>query len=91
MNRKVTRRDFIAGSVAGAGLVSLGAANLEAATDPKSKMPLRPLGKTGRMVSLLDGKITSIPIKDVTGKLYRVDVATEYDTERYNGRRKILR
>jgi 6-phosphofructokinase 1 len=45
----------------------------------------------GRMVSLLEGKITSVPIKDVTGKLFLVDVATQYDTERYNGRRKILR
>jgi phosphofructokinase-like protein len=45
----------------------------------------------GRMVSLQQGKITSVPIKEATGKLYRVDVATEYDTERYNGRRKILR
>jgi 6-phosphofructokinase len=45
----------------------------------------------GRMVSLLDGKIASVPIKDVTGKLFLVDVNTQYDTERYNGRRKILR
>jgi len=45
----------------------------------------------GRMVSLQNNKITSVPIKDVTGKLYRIDVATEYDVERYNGRRKIIR
>jgi len=43
-----------------------------------------------RMVSLQNNKITSVPIKDVAGKLHKVDVATEYDTERYNGRRKIL-
>jgi len=45
----------------------------------------------GRMVSLQNNRITSVPIKEVTGKLYKVDVATEYDVERYNGRRKILR
>jgi phosphofructokinase-like protein len=45
----------------------------------------------GRMVSLQNNRITSVPINEVTGKLYKVDLATEYDTEMYNGRRKILR
>ena len=31
------------------------------------------------------------PIKDVLGKLSLVDVNTQYDTERYNGRRTIVR
>ncbi len=45
----------------------------------------------GRMVSLQANKITSVPIKDVVGKLHKVNVATEYDTDNYNGRHKILR
>jgi hypothetical protein len=42
------------------------------------------------MVSYKNGRITSVPIKDVLGKLSLVDVKTQYDTERYNGRRAIL-
>ncbi|MCX5991290.1 MAG: ATP-dependent 6-phosphofructokinase [Chloroflexi bacterium] len=44
----------------------------------------------GKMVSYKNGRITSVPIKDVLGKLSLVDVKTQYDTERYNGRRAIL-
>lgn len=44
----------------------------------------------GKMVSLRNGQITTVPIKDVLGKLSLVDVATQYDTDRYNGRRRIL-
>ena len=53
MSRKVTRRDFLTSSVAGAGLVSLGNPVLAAKVEPKSGMPMRPLGRTGEMVSLL--------------------------------------
>jgi hypothetical protein len=42
------------------------------------------------MVSLRNGKITAVPIKDVLGKLSLVDAATQYDADRYNGRRTIL-
>jgi phosphofructokinase-like protein len=44
----------------------------------------------GRMVSLLRGEITSVPMKEVINKLKLVDVEKYYDTERYNGRRSIL-
>jgi ATP-dependent phosphofructokinase / diphosphate-dependent phosphofructokinase len=44
----------------------------------------------GRMVSLLRGEITSIPLKEIINKLKLVDVDKYYDTERYNGRRSIL-
>ena len=44
----------------------------------------------GKMVSYTNGKITAVPIKDVAGKLRLVDVKTQYDAERYNGRRSIL-
>ena len=44
----------------------------------------------GRMVSLLHGNITSVPLKEVTEKLKLVDVNKHYDVERYNGRRTIL-
>ncbi|MFH1092125.1 MAG: ATP-dependent 6-phosphofructokinase [Pseudomonadota bacterium] len=44
----------------------------------------------GRMVSLRHGDITSVPLKQAIEKLYTVDVAKNYDTERYNGRRSSL-
>ncbi|HUH67212.1 MAG TPA: ATP-dependent 6-phosphofructokinase [Syntrophales bacterium] len=44
----------------------------------------------GRMVSLMRGEITSIPLKEIISKLKLVDVEKYYDTERYNGRRSIL-
>jgi phosphofructokinase-like protein len=45
----------------------------------------------GKMVSYRNGEITAVPLKEVVGKLNLVDVNTQYDTERYNGRRTILR
>jgi phosphofructokinase-like protein len=47
-------------------------------------------GDFGKVVSYRNGQITSVPINDVLGKLALVDVKTEYDIERYNGRRTIL-
>ncbi len=47
-------------------------------------------GDFGRLVSYRNGRISSVPIGDVAGKLSLVDVKTQYDTERYNGRRTIL-
>jgi 6-phosphofructokinase len=44
----------------------------------------------GRMVSYRNGQITSVPLQEVIGRLNVVDVRTQYDTERYNGRRTIL-
>lgn len=44
----------------------------------------------GKMVSYIDGKITAIPLKDVVDKLKLVDVETQYDADRYNGRRSSL-
>jgi 6-phosphofructokinase 1 len=44
----------------------------------------------GRMVSLMRGEITSVPLKEIINKLKLVDVEKYYDTERYNGRRSIL-
>jgi ATP-dependent phosphofructokinase / diphosphate-dependent phosphofructokinase len=45
----------------------------------------------GKMVSYRNGEITAVPLKEVIGKLKLVDVKTQYDTDRYNGRRTILR
>jgi hypothetical protein len=42
------------------------------------------------MVSFKNGEVTAVPLKEATGKPRLVDVDTEYDTERYNGRRTIL-
>jgi 6-phosphofructokinase len=47
-------------------------------------------GDFGKMVSYRNGKITAVPLKEAIGKLNLVDVKTQYDTERYNGRRTIL-
>lgn len=44
----------------------------------------------GKMVSLKNGKITSVPFEEAVGRLNFVDVETQYDKERYNGRRTIL-
>ena len=44
----------------------------------------------GKMVSYRNGKITSVLLQEAIGKLNLVDVQTQYDTERYNGRRTIL-
>jgi len=44
----------------------------------------------GKMVSYTSGKMTAFPLKDIIGKLRLVDVSTQYDAERYNGRRTVL-
>ncbi len=44
----------------------------------------------GRMVSYRNGRITAVPLEEAIGRLNLVDVKTQYDTERYNGRRTIL-
>lgn len=44
----------------------------------------------GKMVSWKNGNITAVPLEDVIGTLSLVDVKTQYDAERYNGRRTIL-
>jgi len=44
----------------------------------------------GKMVSLRNGRITAVSLKEAVGKLNVVDVNTQYDIERYNGRRTIL-
>ena len=44
----------------------------------------------GKMVSWKNGNITAMPLEDIVGNLSLVDVKTQYDAERYNGRRTIL-
>jgi 6-phosphofructokinase 1 len=44
----------------------------------------------GKMVSYRNGRITAVPLREAISKLNLVDVQTQYDTERYNGRRSIL-
>jgi len=44
----------------------------------------------GKMVSYRNGRIMAVPLREAIGKLNLVDVQTQYDTERYNGRRTIL-
>jgi 6-phosphofructokinase 1 len=47
-------------------------------------------GEFGNMVSFRNGKITMVPLEQAVGKLNTVDIETQYDTERYNGRRTML-
>jgi phosphofructokinase-like protein len=44
----------------------------------------------GNMVCVHNGKISYCPLENIYGRLNLVDVATRYDTDRYNGRRSIL-
>jgi 6-phosphofructokinase len=43
--------------------------------------------KFGQLVCLCNGKINCQPLADIYGKIKHVDPDTEYDQERYNGRR----
>ena len=47
-------------------------------------------GDFGKMVSFKNGRITTVPLSVVIGNPTQVDIATQYDVERYNGRRTIL-
>ena len=44
----------------------------------------------GKMVCVKNGKVSSTPLENIYGRLNLVDITTEYDTDRYNGRRTIL-
>jgi 6-phosphofructokinase 1 len=44
----------------------------------------------GKMVSFKNGQITAVPLSVVVGNPTQVDIATQYDVDRYNGRRTIL-
>ncbi len=44
----------------------------------------------GKMVCVQSGRITACLLENIYGKLNLVDVATQYDADRYNGRRTIL-
>ena len=48
-------------------------------------------GDYGKMVAYKNGQVTAVPLEDVIGKTSIVDINTQYDTERLNGRRTILR
>ena len=48
------------------------------------------MGEFGKMVSHRNGRITAVALEEAVGKLNTVDVNTQYDTERYNGRRCLL-
>jgi 6-phosphofructokinase 1 len=47
-------------------------------------------GDFGRMVSYRNGRIMSVPLEEVVGRVNTVDVNTHYDVGRYNGRRTLL-
>lgn len=44
----------------------------------------------GKMVCYKNGRITACPLKDIIGRPSLVDTTTQYDIDRYNGRRTIL-
>lgn len=45
----------------------------------------------GKMVCYRNGGITACPLQKIIGRTSSVDIETQYDRERYNGRRTILR
>ncbi|MFC1938646.1 6-phosphofructokinase [Chloroflexota bacterium] len=45
----------------------------------------------GKMVCFKNGRVTACPLQNVIGRASFVDIETQYDAERYNGRRTILR
>ena len=45
----------------------------------------------GKMVCYKNGEITTCPLQKVIGRTHFVNVATQYDIERYNGRRNLFR
>ena len=45
----------------------------------------------GKMVCVKSGEITACPLEKIYGRLSLVDVSTQYDADRYNGRRTILK
>lgn len=47
-------------------------------------------GNFGRMVCIRNGKVDSCLLEKISGKKLLIDVNTQYDTERYNGRRTIF-
>ncbi len=47
-------------------------------------------GDFGQMVSFRNGEVTAVPLEEAVGKLNTVNVETQYDRERYNGRRTLL-
>jgi phosphofructokinase-like protein len=44
----------------------------------------------GRMVSFKNGRITDVPLEEAMGELKTVNIDTQYDCDRLNGRRTIL-
>jgi 6-phosphofructokinase len=48
-------------------------------------------GRFGRMVCVRNGQITACPLVNIIGRPRLVDIETQYDVERYNGRRTVLR
>jgi 6-phosphofructokinase 1 len=44
----------------------------------------------GRMVSFKNGEVTAVALREAMQKPLQVDIKTQYDIERYNGRRTIL-
>jgi 6-phosphofructokinase 1 len=54
-------------------------------------MDLVVMGRFGDMVCVRNGEISTCPLANIIGRPKFVDVNTEYDVERYNGRRTVLR
>jgi len=54
-------------------------------------MDLVVMGRFGNMVCFRNGEISFCPLANIIGRPRFVDVDTQYDVERYNGRRTVLR
>jgi 6-phosphofructokinase len=48
-------------------------------------------GDFGKMVRYKDGSISAVALDKVIGRQSLVNITTQYDVERYNGRRTIIK
>ena len=53
MSNPISRRELLTTTATGVGIASIGGTALAADVSPSESMPLRPLGKTGRMISIV--------------------------------------
>lgn len=54
-------------------------------------MDLVAMGRFGDMVCVRNGEVSTCPLANIIGRPKFVDVDTQYDVDRYNGRRTVLR
>ena len=71
------------------GIASLPPLDMQGAAD-KAAVDLIANRQFGNMVCLHNGRISYYPLEKIYGRLNLVDVKSQYDPDRYNGRRTIF-